>query len=195
MSLVNALLTAPLFGASFDINIKRLFQYLLASFLLWGPTLFFPINSKFPVPFHFSLFQLQHTLLKIIILLTIFKSNSHIQSLSNLALSTHPQIARLRSSLIIPISSNLNLIFLSFFCSSFYILSIFSQQIILMDFPTKEKLTSSSSSTRHWSYDIFLSFRCKDTRYGFTGHLYTALCDNGLITFIDNNLLGEKKFQ
>ena len=57
-----------------------------------------------------------------------------------------------------------------------------------MDFPTKEKLTSSSSSTRHWSYDIFLSFRGEDTRYGFTGHLYTALCDNGLITFIDNNL-------
>ncbi|XP_050242206.1 disease resistance protein RUN1-like [Quercus robur] len=57
-----------------------------------------------------------------------------------------------------------------------------------MDFPTKEKLTSSSSSTRHWSYDIFLSFRGEDTDYGFTGHLYTALCDNGLITFIDNNL-------
>ena len=57
-----------------------------------------------------------------------------------------------------------------------------------MDFPTKEKLTSSSSSTHHWSYDIFLSFRGEDTDYGFTGHLYTVLCDNGLITFIDNNL-------
>ena len=56
-----------------------------------------------------------------------------------------------------------------------------------MAFPTKEELTS-SSSTRRWSYDVFLSFRGEDTRYGFTGHLYNALHDSGLITFLDNNL-------
>ncbi|XP_023888140.1 uncharacterized protein LOC112000269 isoform X1 [Quercus suber] len=47
---------------------------------------------------------------------------------------------------------------------------------------------SSSSSTHRWSYDVFLSFRGKDTRNGFTGHLYKALCDNGIYTFIDNDL-------
>ncbi|XP_075654224.1 TMV resistance protein N-like isoform X2 [Castanea sativa] len=57
-----------------------------------------------------------------------------------------------------------------------------------MAVPTKEELTSSSSSTHRWSYDIFLSFQGEDTRYGFTGHLYNALHDSGLITFFDNNL-------
>ena len=47
---------------------------------------------------------------------------------------------------------------------------------------------SSSSSTHRWRYDVFLSFRGKDTRNGFTGHLYKALCDNGIYTFIDNDL-------
>ena len=47
---------------------------------------------------------------------------------------------------------------------------------------------SSSSSTHRRSYDVFLSFRGKDTRNGFTGHLYKALCDNGIYTFIDNDL-------
>ncbi|KAL4645675.1 hypothetical protein ACB092_02G251600, partial [Castanea dentata] len=56
-----------------------------------------------------------------------------------------------------------------------------------MAFPTEEELTS-SSSTRRWSYDIFLSFRGIDTRYGFTGYLYNALRDRGFNTFIDNNL-------
>ena len=47
---------------------------------------------------------------------------------------------------------------------------------------------SFSSSTRRWDYDVFLSFRGEDTRNGFTGHLYRALCDNGFKTFIDDNL-------
>ena len=47
---------------------------------------------------------------------------------------------------------------------------------------------SSSSSTHRWGYDVFLSFRGEDTRNGFTGHLYQALCDNGIYTFIDNDL-------
>ena len=47
---------------------------------------------------------------------------------------------------------------------------------------------SFSSSTRRWDYDVFLSFRGEDTRYGFTGHLFHALCDNGFTTFIDDDL-------
>ena len=52
-------------------------------------------------------------------------------------------------------------------------------------FPTNEG-DSFSSSTQKWDYDVFLSFRGKDTRHGFTGHLYQALCDKGFKTFIDN---------
>ena len=52
-------------------------------------------------------------------------------------------------------------------------------------FPTNEG-DSFSSSTQKWDYDVFLSFRGKDTRRGFTGHLYQALCDKGFKTFIDN---------
>ena len=54
--------------------------------------------------------------------------------------------------------------------------------------PTKEELTSSSSSMLRWSYDIFLSFRGEDTRFGFTGNLYNALHSYGLNTFFDTNL-------
>ena len=48
--------------------------------------------------------------------------------------------------------------------------------------------SSSSSSTRRWNYDVFLSFRGEDTREGFTSHLYKALCDKGINTFIDDKL-------
>ena len=47
---------------------------------------------------------------------------------------------------------------------------------------------SFSSSTRQWDYDVFLSFRGEDTRNGFTGHLFRALCDEGFKTFIDDDL-------
>lgn len=47
--------------------------------------------------------------------------------------------------------------------------------------------SSSSSFTRH-QYDVFLSFRGKDTCFSFTSHLYQALCQEGLNTFIDNGL-------
>nr|XP_023911123.1 putative disease resistance protein At4g11170 [Quercus suber] len=61
-----------------------------------------------------------------------------------------------------------------------------------MDFPINQG-DSFSSSTHQWDYDVFLSFRGEDTRNGFTGHLYQDLCDNGFITFIDNDLpRGEK---
>ncbi|KAG4380646.1 hypothetical protein GLYMA_16G214585v4 [Glycine max] len=34
-------------------------------------------------------------------------------------------------------------------------------------------------------FDVFLSFRGEDTRHGFTGNLYRALCDKGIHTFFD----------
>ncbi|KAL8158241.1 hypothetical protein AgCh_002802 [Apium graveolens] len=43
---------------------------------------------------------------------------------------------------------------------------------------------SSCSSNRHWN--VFLSFRGKDTRKTFTSHLYTALKQAGIITFMDD---------
>ncbi|KAK6781250.1 hypothetical protein RDI58_023434 [Solanum bulbocastanum] len=48
---------------------------------------------------------------------------------------------------------------------------------------------SSSSSSPHLSYDVFLSFRGEDTRKTFTGHLYTQLCQVGVHTFIDDEEL------
>lgn len=43
-------------------------------------------------------------------------------------------------------------------------------------------------TNNRWNYDVFLSFRGEDTRYGFTGHLYDVLCRKGFNTFIDDNL-------
>ncbi|KAM7478683.1 hypothetical protein LguiA_026896 [Lonicera macranthoides] len=45
---------------------------------------------------------------------------------------------------------------------------------------------ASSSSTFGYNYQVFLSFRGEDTRKTFTGHLYTALDQAGLRTFIDD---------
>ncbi|KAL4639452.1 hypothetical protein ACB092_03G219600 [Castanea dentata] len=45
---------------------------------------------------------------------------------------------------------------------------------------------SFSSSTSRWEYVVFLSFRGEDTREGFTSHLYKALCNKGINTFIDD---------
>ncbi|KAK7258615.1 hypothetical protein RIF29_24196 [Crotalaria pallida] len=46
--------------------------------------------------------------------------------------------------------------------------------------------SSSSSSSSSFSYDVFLSFRGSDTRYGFTGNLYRALEAKGIHTFMDD---------
>ncbi|KAM5548957.1 disease resistance protein RUN1-like [Rosa sericea] len=48
--------------------------------------------------------------------------------------------------------------------------------------------SSSSSSTHSWTYDVFLSFRGKDTRYNFTDHLHSNLVQKGIKTFIDDEL-------
>ncbi|XP_040866584.1 TMV resistance protein N isoform X3 [Glycine max] len=49
--------------------------------------------------------------------------------------------------------------------------------------------SSSSSSSSSSNYDVFLSFRGEDTRHAFTGHLYKALHDKGIHTFIDDEKL------
>ncbi|KAK7291282.1 hypothetical protein RIF29_06295 [Crotalaria pallida] len=51
-----------------------------------------------------------------------------------------------------------------------------------------------SSESNKWNYDVLLSFRGEDTRNNFTSHLYNALCQKGVNTFIDYKELkrGEK---
>ena len=48
--------------------------------------------------------------------------------------------------------------------------------------------SSSSSNTPQLKYDVFISFRGEDTRCNFTSHLYKALCDKQIETFIDYKL-------
>jgi len=49
--------------------------------------------------------------------------------------------------------------------------------------------SSSSSLSNDFIYDVFISFRGTDTRYGFTGNLYKALSDKGIHSFIDDKEL------
>lgn len=49
--------------------------------------------------------------------------------------------------------------------------------------------SSSSSLTHSWTYHVFLSFRGEDTRNSFTGHLYKALDEKGINTFMDDREL------
>lgn len=49
--------------------------------------------------------------------------------------------------------------------------------------------SSSTSFSYGFTYDVFLSFRGSDTRFGFTGNLYKALRDCGIHTFIDDREL------
>lgn len=45
--------------------------------------------------------------------------------------------------------------------------------------------SSSSSSTRDYKYDVFLSFRGLDTRRNFIDHLHKALIEANVTTFLD----------
>ncbi|KAL6210825.1 hypothetical protein ACLB2K_016057 [Fragaria x ananassa] len=49
--------------------------------------------------------------------------------------------------------------------------------------------SGSIASSRCWNHDVFLSFRGEDTRKCFTGHLYRALEQKGIDTFIDSEQL------
>ncbi|XP_035542638.1 disease resistance protein RUN1-like [Juglans regia] len=48
--------------------------------------------------------------------------------------------------------------------------------------------SSSSPSICPWNHDVFLSFRGEDVRHNFISHLYQALYQRGINTYIDNNL-------
>lgn len=52
-----------------------------------------------------------------------------------------------------------------------------------------EASSSSCSRSKHWMYDVFLSFRGKDTRNNFTSHLYAALKEAEVNAFIDDKEL------
>ena len=54
-------------------------------------------------------------------------------------------------------------------------------------------MSTSSSSTLRWKYDVFLSFRGEDTRTSFTDHLYDALKRKGVLTFRDDEKLERGK--
>lgn len=59
----------------------------------------------------------------------------------------------------------------------------------MADLPTELGLlqgSSSSSSTHEYRYDVFLSFSGADTRNSFIDHLYKALVDANIITFLDD---------
>ncbi|GMY07828.1 TMV resistance protein N-like [Fagus crenata] len=59
-----------------------------------------------------------------------------------------------------------------------------------------ERASSSSPSsfdTPRWTYDVFLSFRGKDTRNNFTDHLFDALKRKGIFTFRDDEKLERGK--
>ncbi|XP_050284365.1 disease resistance protein Roq1-like isoform X2 [Quercus robur] len=45
-----------------------------------------------------------------------------------------------------------------------------------------------ASSHQPKDFDVFLSFRGEDTRHGFVSHLYKALDQHGIRTFVDDNL-------
>lgn len=44
----------------------------------------------------------------------------------------------------------------------------------------------SSSTTQSWTYDVFLSFRGKDTRNNFISHLHSKFVGNGIKIFLDD---------
>ncbi|XP_034675172.1 disease resistance protein RPV1-like isoform X2 [Vitis riparia] len=52
----------------------------------------------------------------------------------------------------------------------------------------KPSSSSSSTSIRKYSFDVFLSFRGEDTRNNFTGHLFENLHRMGINTFRDDQL-------
>ncbi|ESR54917.1 hypothetical protein CICLE_v10024179mg, partial [Citrus x clementina] len=48
---------------------------------------------------------------------------------------------------------------------------------------------SSMNNPRNNKYDVFLSFREEETRDSFNSHLYSALCETNIETFIDDQLV------
>ena len=61
---------------------------------------------------------------------------------------------------------------------------------MVQDLPVSMSTPRASS---RWKYDVFLSFRGMDTRYGFISHLYDALIRKGIFTFRDEEKLERGK--
>ncbi|XP_030923066.1 TMV resistance protein N-like [Quercus lobata] len=57
-----------------------------------------------------------------------------------------------------------------------------------MELVTSKGTSSSLFTHQSKKFNVFLSFTGIDTRRGFTSHLYHALCQQGIDTFIDNDL-------
>ncbi|CAN6575065.1 unnamed protein product [Malus baccata var. baccata] len=55
--------------------------------------------------------------------------------------------------------------------------------------------SSSSQSSNRWKHEVFLSFRGEDTRNTFTDHLFIALRNAGINTFVDKQLRRGKNIQ
>lgn len=49
---------------------------------------------------------------------------------------------------------------------------------------------SFSTPRSRWKYDVFLSFRDEGPRHGFVSHLYVALTQKGVLTFLEGEPLG-----
>ncbi|XP_049385208.1 TMV resistance protein N-like [Solanum stenotomum] len=54
---------------------------------------------------------------------------------------------------------------------------------------SSSSFVSNSQYSLRWKYDVFLSFRGKDTRKTFTSHLYQGLKNKGILTFQDDKRL------
>ena len=76
---------------------------------------------------------------------------------------------------------------ISNFITSFFLSPIRLYIQITMAFLTS-KGASSSPFNHRYRYDVFLSFRGEDTRNGFTSNLNGMLCQNGINTFMDDEL-------
>ncbi|KAF5469495.1 hypothetical protein F2P56_013561 [Juglans regia] len=63
-----------------------------------------------------------------------------------------------------------------------------STSSMAFELEASSSLSFSSSSIRNWTHDVFLSFRGEDVRQNFISHLYHALHQRGINTYIDNNL-------
>lgn len=57
-------------------------------------------------------------------------------------------------------------------------------------------LPSMSSHSQRWIYEVFINFRGEDTRKNFVSHLYAALSNLGVNTFLDDeNLLRDTELR
>lgn len=54
-------------------------------------------------------------------------------------------------------------------------------------------MAAAAKTPQQWSHDVFLSFRGEDTRKNFTNHLYTALFEAEILTFMDDEKLPRGK--